>query len=129
MAYKQVITVKVGSTTYTLPKPSYEGFQVNYNKVWSKNTGRVANGNMKGTIIAIKRSLKVTYNTLSASDFEILNNALNTTTPFFTVTYYKPGTNTQVSGIFYASDVESPVRGVNLGNGTYMNVSFELIEQ
>lgn len=38
----------------TMPTPALSGLTIKKEKIWSNNTGRVANGDMVGDLIAIK---------------------------------------------------------------------------
>lgn len=58
-----------------LPTPK----SVNYseNKLWSKNAGRLDNGNFAGDLIAIKKKYEVTFPPLSTVDYGKVLQAVN----------------------------------------------------
>ena len=52
----------------TMPTPAFSGLTIKKEKIWSNNTGRVANGDMVGDLIAIKYTLEITWPMLSRAD-------------------------------------------------------------
>ena len=42
----------------TMPTPKHNGVTISENKIWSTKTGRSMNGEMQGTIIAIKKKVE-----------------------------------------------------------------------
>ena len=69
----------------TMPTPALGGLTIKKEKVWSNNTGRVANGDMVGDLIAIKYTLEITWPMLSRADAAKIDAAISPA--FFNVTF------------------------------------------
>ena len=94
------MTLKINGTT--VPSPSANGFTVSKNKIWSRNTGRNSQGDMVGTIIAIKTSVDITWNVLSPSEVALIDSLVSDVSyPIYGTNMYgeKIITGTQLSGI------------------------------
>lgn len=50
-----------------MPTPVVDGVQITEEKIWSANTGRVSSGKMVGSVIAVKRTITITWPTLTAA--------------------------------------------------------------
>lgn len=69
-----------------MPSPKSEGVTISVNKIWSKNTGRVANGNMTGDIVAVKRTFSIEFPPLSPSQINTVESIVsNENLPFFSL--------------------------------------------
>ena len=65
----------------TVATPALEGVTFSPEKMHSSNTGRLATtGKMVGTIIAIKRTVKIKWPTLSAADAKAIDDIVSSTT-------------------------------------------------
>ena len=70
-----------------MPEPSLEGITESDEKIWSQNTKRISTGKMVGDIIAIKRTLSITWPVLTPDQVKTINSAVGGTTAFVPVTY------------------------------------------
>lgn len=111
----------------TLPTPKKGGVTITVEKIWSKNTGRAARGNMIGDIVAYKHTIKIEWPPLSREDTAKIDKAV--TPAFFNVTFLSPGTNTRITREFYAGTPTYSVYSYVNGMKTYQGVSVDLIEQ
>lgn len=60
-----------------MPCPALQGVTVSYNKIWSKNTGRAAaDALMHGTVVAMKRTFSISWNTLTMEQYKKLRDAI-----------------------------------------------------
>lgn len=96
-------------------------------KIWSKNTGRVANGSMKGDIVAIKMKLEVAFAPLSDAQAASLDTVLSL--PFFSAKFRNPRTGKTETHTMYANDPAYPVYSYVDGLPRYVGVGVNLIEQ
>ena len=78
-----------------MPGLKLNGLTVTKEKIWSKNTGRAANGEMVGDLIAIKYTLKCSWPPLTREQVAVIDKAVSPA--FFNVTFLDPGTNTKVT--------------------------------
>nr|DAI94034.1 MAG TPA: hypothetical protein [Caudoviricetes sp.] len=111
----------------TMPTPSLNGMTIKKEKVWSNNTGRAANAEMIGDVIAIKYTIECTWPMLSRADVVKIDKAISPA--FFDVTFTDPGTNTRVTKKFYSNTPTYPVYSYVKGVKTYKGVGATLIEK
>ena len=90
----------------TMPTPALSGLTIKKEKIWSNNTGRVANGDMVGDLIAIKYTLEITWPMLSRADAAKIDAAISPA--FFVWQKNKPPAR-QVEGVALASSKKPPV--------------------
>lgn len=96
-----------------MPTPKLDGFKISKNKIWSRNAGRNGNGDMVGTIIAIKRKLEITWPVLKAKDIKIIDDAVSSLTPYHKVQYTdESGNITEITAYF--GDAVYPIIGTNI---------------
>lgn len=95
--------------------------------IWSKNTGRVASGKMKGDIVAHKYKLTVTLPPMSDKEAASFDAAI--LTAFFNVTFRNPTTGKNVTKKMYAGSPKYPVYSYVDGLPRYVGVAVDLIEQ
>ena len=110
-----------------MPTPVLSGLTIKKEKIWSKNTGRVANGDMVGDIIAIKYTLEITWPMLSRADTAKIDAAISSA--FFDVTFTDPGSNSRVTKQFYSNTPSYPVYSYADGVKTYKGVGATLIQK
>lgn len=110
-----------------MPAPALSGLTIKKEKVWSNNTGRAANGEMAGDIIAVKYTLEITWPMLSRADVAKIDAAI--TPAFFNVTFTDPGSNSRVTKKFYSNTPSYPVYSYVDGVKTYKGVGATLIEK
>jgi len=109
----------------TMPTPSLNGMTIKKEKVWSNNTGRAANAEMIGDVIAIKYTIECTWPMLSRADVAKIDTAISPA--FFDVTFTDPGTNTRATKKFYSNTPTYPVYSYANGVKTYKGVGATLI--
>ena len=110
-----------------MPGLKLNGLTVTKEKIWSKNTGRAANGEMVGDLIAIKYTLKCSWPPLTREQAVVIDKAVSPA--FFNVTFLAPGTNTKVTKRFYAGAPAYPVYTYRKGVKTYQGVAVDLIQK
>lgn len=94
-------------------------------KIWSNNTGRVADGEMRGDIIAIKQKLEVTLNPMSDEDAASFDAIISQT--FFDATFRSPRTGKTETHKVYAGSPAYPVYSYVDGFPRYVGVKISLI--
>lgn len=95
--------------------------------IWSKNTGRVASGTMKGDIVAQKFKLTVTLPPMSDSEAASFDAAV--LPAFFNVTFRSPTTGKNVTKKMYAGSPKYPVYSYVDDLPRYVGVAVDLVEQ
>lgn len=111
----------------TMPTPALGGLTIKKEKVWSNNTGRVANGDMVGDLIAIKYTLEITWPMLSRADAAKIDAAISPA--FFNVTFTDPGSNSRITKRCYSNAPSYPVYSYVDGVKTYKGVGATLIQK
>ena len=111
----------------TMPTPALGGLTIKKEKVWSNNTGRAANAEMIGDVIAIKYTLECTWTMLSRADVAKIDAAISPA--FFSVTFTDPGTNTRTTKKFYSNTPSYPVYSYVNSVKTYKGVGATLIQK
>lgn len=109
-----------------MPELKQNGFMIKKEKVWSKNTGRAANGDMIGDIIKIKYTLHCEWPPLNKGDAAKIDKAVSPS--FFSVTFTDIG-GARVTKVFYAGSPVYPVYSYVAGVKTYRGVTVDLIEK
>lgn len=97
-----------------VPSPSANGFTVSKNKIWSRNTGRNSQGDMVGTIIAIKTSVDITWNVLSPSEVALIDSLVSDINHPFTTIEFTGADGVTTTKTVYFSDVSYPIYGTNM---------------
>ena len=111
----------------TMPTLKLNGLTITKEKIWSKNTGRPASGEMVGDLIATKYTLKCAWPPLTRQQATIIDKAIKPA--FFNVTFTDPGTDSRVTKKFYAGSLAYPVYSYYKGVKTYQGVAVDLIEK
>lgn len=70
-----------------MPTPDESGIVMNYEPLWSSNSGRTASGLFVGDIVAEKKTVTFTFSSLSNEDISMIENELNT---FYEVDFVNP---------------------------------------
>lgn len=123
MAYADI---KVNGVT--LPTPALEGLVISHEKIWSSGSGRSSTGAMTGTIVAIKRTIRLTWPPLTASEAALIDRAVNTKIEFFSVEYTTE-TGETGSGTFYAGAPTFTHYSFVAGKRYLTGVTVDLIER
>lgn len=111
----------------TMPTLKKGGLVISKEKVWSKNTGRAANAEMIGDIVAIKYTLDCEWPPLSREEAAVIDAAV--TPAFFDVTFTDPGSNSRATKKMYAGTPVYPVYSYVKGIKTYNGVKVTLIQK
>ena len=112
----------------TMPPLKAEGLVITKEKIWASNTGRAANGETIGDLVAIKYKLECEWPaSLSREDVAKIDEAISPA--FFSVTFLDPGSNTRITKTFYAGTPTYPVYSYANGLPTYNGVAVNLIEK
>jgi hypothetical protein len=107
----------------TIKRPS--AFKIERYKI--TNASRLANGNMTADVLARKRTFNLTYNQIKASELnKILDAVWNNMSYFFSFTYVDNGV--AQSATVYPGSIPAELY-CPIGDWTWKNVSFSLIEQ
>ena len=114
---------------YEIPydKVLKKGYSVTPNKVWSKKSGRSANGTFIGDIVAIKHTVVVKFDTIPQSVVTRLEDALNEKA-FIPVKFNNPK-GVILERKFYSADPTYTAKSFHHGCLWYEDVTVELIEQ
>lgn len=89
MAVITAIELKINGVKVKAPKIG--GISRKSEKVWSKNTGRTATARMQGTIIAIKKTLSISWPPMTQEEQEVIESQIsNQAVPFSTLELTKP---------------------------------------
>ncbi len=111
----------------TMPTPKLNGLTITREKIWSSNTGRAANGETIGDIVAIKYKIQISWPPLSREEVAVIDAAI--TPAFFPVTFLDPVTNAAKTIICYAGTPTYPVYSYYQGVKTYSGVNVNLVEK
>lgn len=85
----------------TMPTP--KDIEVQYNKIWSADTGRNDSGNFSGTLLGIKRKLIIELPPLTSStEINAIKAAVNSD---FVLIVYPDETGASQTGTFYFGDL------------------------
>lgn len=106
--------------------PPVNKLTITSEKIWSKNTGRVSNGEMKGDLVAIKLKANVQFVPLNDSQAQILDNAISKA--FFKAEFKNPRNNKTESHKMYAGSATYPVYSYADGFPRYVGVGVDLVE-
>lgn len=107
--------------------PPVKSLTITREPIWSSNTGRCTNGEMRGDIIASKLKLQITFVPLSDEQAALLDAAI--TPAFFSVKFRNPGTGQTETHTMYASSPSYPVYSYVAGLPRYNGVAVNLIEK
>lgn len=108
----------------------YDGYTLTRNKIWSSNTGRNNNGNMVGTILAIKNKTEVELLPISPAEAKIIDNVVSDiNNPFHKAKIlYVNGQQKDIT--IYTGDISYHWLSQGLGDGGIITgVKLSVIEQ
>lgn len=114
-----------------MPNPKDGGVSLSKNKIWSSNTGRDTNGDMTGTIKAIKTKLDIQWEDLTQAEAGLIDSVVSdANTPFTSVTYIDVGGTAQAMQAYFGD----PTYGIKTYSETkkqqtYDSVSVSTIQQ
>lgn len=87
----------------TMPTPIVDGVQITDEKIWSANTGRTNNGSMEGTLIAIKRTVTISWGKLTGAQAATIRDAVSSKTAFHTMTFTDIDGSTKSMQVYFAA--------------------------
>lgn len=104
----------------TLPTPAKEGVAIGTEKIWSADTGRVASGMMHGTIVGIKKTVKMKFPPLTPVQVKQIESVVSTGSAFHNLRFTDlTGTTTTINCYFSSTSGtwSSWVEGMQYING------------
>lgn len=108
-------------------KLKLKSITIDDNIIWSKNTGRVASGEMEGDIVARKAKLIVILAPMD--DEETANFSAAIDSAFFPIEYRNPKTGQNCEKTFYVGTPTYPVYSYADGLPRYVGVAANFIEK
>lgn len=115
----------------TLPSPVRSGAVITPNRLWSSNAGRNSStGRFVGDIIAIKYTVKLTYETLSEEEMQIIWDLTQAEDPWHTLQFPLVGGAVKTMTC-YIADADYTLRRFDMRQKKpyYDGVTLEMIEQ
>lgn len=107
--------------------PPVQSLTVTSEKIWSKNTTRSANGELKGDIVAIKLKAAFGFAPLTDEQTKTLDKAISKT--FFNAKFKNPRTGKIETHRMYSGSGSYPVYSYVDGLPRYVGVAVDLIEK
>ena len=108
----------------TMPTPKHNGVSYSENKIWSTNTGRNMNGEMVGTIVAIKKKVEIEFPVLTPNEVKLINTQVSSKgNPYVPIEITSPMGGTERFTCYFG-DLVYPVYG--LIKGEYCVNGFKL---
>lgn len=107
--------------------PKVKSLTVSREPIWSKNTGRAADGTMIGDIVGYKFKLQIVFALMSDADTVLLYGAIRPA--FFNVTFRNPETGQEDTKKMYANGPTSPVYSYVNGLPRYTGTAVNLTQQ
>lgn len=101
------------------------GCEVQFNKLWGKDTGRTMSGKYVGSLLGIYPKIVMNFAPLSRADLNIVQPILDS--PTQTITYYDSSKNKNITMKTYTGDYTIKDRGINKTEG--FNCSFIAIDK
>lgn len=107
--------------------PPVQSLTITSEKIWSKNTTRSANGELKGDIVAIKLKAVFGFAPLSDEQTKVLDTAISKA--FFNAKFKNPRTGKVETHRMYSGSGSYPVYSYADGLPRYVGVGVDLIEK
>lgn len=107
--------------------PPVQEMSIDREPIWSKNTGRTADGTMNGDIVGYKAKLKIKFAPMSDAQAATLASA--TRPAFFSVRYIDPESGATRTKMMYAGAITYPVYSYANRLPRYVGASVNLIER
>ena len=111
----------------TMPDPKQGGLSISKEKIWSKNTGRGADGTMNGDVVARKFTLKIEWPILSDEQAAVVDQAIDPA--FINVKFRNPNDGKITEKTMYAGTPTYPVYSYADGLPRYVGTGVTLIER
>ena len=112
-----------------MPAPKVGGMKIKEEKIWSKNTGRTAAATMVGTILAIKRTVDISWPPLAVEQVDIIETAVsNRDRPFSLMSYTDQTGTRHTMNVYFGTPSYTCFDWVN-GQWRATDVTVSAIEQ
>ncbi len=112
-----------------MPEILEDGYNISKNKIWSSNSGRVKSGKMVGTIIAVKRTLDITFAPLTEEQVAVIDAQVSDATkPFQRVEYWDEKGTYSTMNVYFGDVTYSTCAVVN-GKKIFKGTGISGIEQ
>lgn len=112
-----------------MPPIAYNGATKSRNKIWSRNTGRNSNGDMVGTIIAIKTKWEFTFVPLSEDEVDKVESAISNIANSYVPVKFTRNSGKVEQFTAYSGDITYPLLWDTKRMTLYQGVKVSLIEQ
>ena len=112
----------IGGTSFRV-----KSLSISHEKIWSKNAGRVANGEFRGDVIATKIKLQIIFCPMSDEQAASLDAAIKPA--FLNVRFRNPETGALSTKTMYAGTPTYPVYSYVTELPRYVGVGVDLVEQ
>lgn len=107
--------------------PKVKSMTVSAEKIWSKNAGRAADGEMQGDLIAIKLKVEVVFSNLTDEQNAVVDSAISPA--FFDAKFRNPRSGNMETHTMYAGTPMYPVYSYVDGVPRYVGTGVDLIER
>lgn len=107
--------------------PPVKSITVTAEKIWSSKTGRTANGDMKGDLIAIKLKAQIVFTPLSDEQNALVDAAISPA--YFSAKFRNPRNGKIETHTMYASSSTYPVYSYVDRLPRYVGTGVDLVEQ
>ena len=121
--------VRSGGSWVDMPPPGSSGMSIADEPIWSSNTGRGATGEMSGDIIAWKRTLSLTFNTLTYAESKLIRDTLRNAGNYFQVRFRDFDANDWEEATMYTSNLPRTLYSLANGLRYHIGVKINLVEQ
>lgn len=111
--------IKINNTSI----PGLKEYKVGFNKLW-KDAERNMNGDVRASVIGVFPKIELVFrDALTAAQVRTITELLNQ--PYFSVTYFNPQTNANVTAQYYAGDYTVDI--LERSRGLYKSFSVNLV--
>lgn len=117
-----LIEIQDKSGAYVVP-PKITGYKVQFNKLWSSDTGRSMTGENKGTLIGIFPKIILTIGKTTEDEMSVLLGLFNQASA--NVKYYDTELKTVKTASFYFGDAEDKLKSGK--RMTHENIEISII--
>lgn len=99
-----ITAIKMEIDGVPVRSPKVRGITRKSEKVWSKNTGRTTSGRMQGTILAIKRTISISWPPLTQEEQELIESLISSEVlPFTTLKITRPDGRTETIECYFGT--------------------------
>ncbi len=112
-----------------MPPIAYNGATKSRNKVWAPNSGRANNGEMIGTLVAVKSKWEFTFVPLSEDQVDVVEQAISSLDKAFVTVTFERNSGRKEEFIAYSGDISYPLVWDTANKTYYKGVKVSLIEK